>query len=221
MEWLLHRFQDDDTEEFEGFTIDEINFPQNVRQWGLTPQSLLNDQQNDADLGQVYQWIASGTSPSDQQLKASSPATRHYWLHKGQIVLINQLLYLKKPQDEPPKLLMPRAHIKLILKKLHDDPLSGHMGRDKTKKSVATRFYWFGMRGEINLYISNCHVCQRMKGPNQPAPTPRDGNSPNWLRTRKSSHRSYGTTTGHQAGKPTYIINGRCLQQVRMGSSCA
>ena len=158
---------DDDESDFEGFTENEIIIPQNIQQWGMTPEEIAEAQRNDDDIGPIYEWVSTEISPSDQQLKASSPATRHYWLHKGQLKLINQIIYLEKPEDTQHKLLLPRTFVDRVLNKLHNDPMAGHMGGDKTKHSALRRFYWFGMRGEINLFIKNCHPCQRMKGPNR------------------------------------------------------
>ena len=41
----------------------------------------------------------------------------------------------------------------------------GHLGRLKTIEKVKARFHWFGLRNDIELYIQQCSVCQRVKDP--------------------------------------------------------
>ena len=37
----------------------------------------------------------------------------------------------------------------------------GHLGRDKTQKKVADRFYWKSLWSDVEQYIKTCDVCQR------------------------------------------------------------
>ena len=74
-----------------------------------------------------------------------------------------QVLYLTKALHTKAKLLLPIKFIGRVLQKLHDVPLAGHMGREKTICAVKSKFHWYGMTAYIKLYVANCHVCQRMK----------------------------------------------------------
>ncbi|MGH0147297.1 UNVERIFIED_CONTAM: hypothetical protein FKN15_010209 [Acipenser sinensis] len=39
-------------------------------------------------------------------------------------------------------------------------PLSGHLGRDKTKVRLVTRFYWLGLDGDVQRFCECCRECQ-------------------------------------------------------------
>ena len=48
-----------------------------------------------------------------------------------------------------------------IVGELHDTPLGGHLGRDKTLAAVKQRFYWSGMDAQVAAYVAGCDACQR------------------------------------------------------------
>ena len=66
-----------------------------------------------------------------------------------------------------------------IIREGHDQPASGHLGRDRTLEILKRQFYWPGMKEEVARYIRNCYTYQRSKAPRdkyngllQPLPTP-------------------------------------------------
>ncbi|KAL5502554.1 hypothetical protein EMCRGX_G009350 [Ephydatia muelleri] len=48
-----------------------------------------------------------------------------------------------------------------ILKACHVDTTSGHMGVKRTSHRVLERFFWKGVRKDIEIMISTCDLCQR------------------------------------------------------------
>ena len=50
-----------------------------------------------------------------------------------------------------------------ILQELHDSPLAGHLGYEKTMQAVAGRFWWPRMTRTVKAYIKTCPTCQRIK----------------------------------------------------------
>ncbi|MBW0460515.1 hypothetical protein O181_000230 [Austropuccinia psidii MF-1] len=50
-----------------------------------------------------------------------------------------------------------------ILQKLHDSPLAGHPGQERTLKHVKRDFHWSGMTQFIKDYVSSCQQCPRNK----------------------------------------------------------
>ena len=161
--------EEDDEVAFEGFSTGEISLPQMVRKMGISPREMATAQKEDRDIGPIYNWLAAAVIPLEKDLKAASPATRHLYLHKGQLKFQDGILFLEKPERPTPLLLLPRQFTQRVLALAHNEEAGGHLGRDKTKQAIARRFYWFGMSGEITRHVLCCHTCQRMKGP-RPAP---------------------------------------------------
>ena len=52
-----------------------------------------------------------------------------------------------------------------ILKAMHDDPMGGHLGFQKTYLKIKHSFYWPQMSKEIKDYVSTCTLCQLRKSP--------------------------------------------------------
>ena len=57
-----------------------------------------------------------------------------------------------------------------VLKQLHDSPAAGHLGIKKTTERVKARFYWCGLRRDVELWCVRCDVCASRK---KPSKTPR------------------------------------------------
>ena len=58
---------------------------------------------------------------------------------------------------------MPRAGLPSLFYILHDSPISGHLGKSRTFKSLKERFWWPGQWKDIDSYIRSCISCQARK----------------------------------------------------------
>src|SRR3954468_20077197 len=56
---------------------------------------------------------------------------------------------------------------KLILQEAHDSPYSIHPGNTKMYLDLKARFWWTGMKKDIDEYVVVCDVCQRVKAEHQ------------------------------------------------------
>lgn len=54
-----------------------------------------------------------------------------------------------------------------LLQECHDNPLSGHLGVNKTLALIKKSFYWPKMREDIEQYVTTCVSCQQNKPNNQ------------------------------------------------------
>ena len=45
----------------------------------------------------------------------------------------------------------------------HDDPLTGHFGIDKKKELVGRKYYWPGLKRDVESYVRGCDVCLALK----------------------------------------------------------
>jgi len=52
-----------------------------------------------------------------------------------------------------------------VMKHMHDHPLSGHLGQNKTLDLVRREYVWPGMRAFIKDYCNSCTTCKRFKTP--------------------------------------------------------
>src|SRR6185436_14811233 len=77
-------------------------------------------------------------------------------------------IYLRKGQ----RLAIPREKeiITKVLEENHDNPISGHLGIEKTYETISRTYFWPRMNKDIKKYVSTCESCQRNKSNNrQPA----------------------------------------------------
>jgi len=49
------------------------------------------------------------------------------------------------------------------LQEAHDSPLAGHPGIFKTYRQLRQRFYWKGLKEDVQKYVNECKVCQQNK----------------------------------------------------------
>ena len=76
------------------------------------------------------------------------------------------------------QLVTPSSQRNKILKTFHESVLAGHLGHAKTYWKVCDRFWWPGVRKDIQNWIDSCTTCQKKKKTNlkygklQPIPAP-------------------------------------------------
>ncbi len=59
-------------------------------------------------------------------------------------------------------LYVPEGRIRTwIIEEVHARLVTAHPGRDKTKKLLATYYYWPGMTTSVATYLQNCRTCRR------------------------------------------------------------
>ena len=54
---------------------------------------------------------------------------------------------------------------KELIKKHHDDSLSGHFGAQKILDLIQRKYHWTACAEQIKTYVKICNVCQRTKVP--------------------------------------------------------
>jgi transposase InsO family protein len=57
-----------------------------------------------------------------------------------------------------------------ILGQHHDSPIAGHQGQARTLELVSRKYYWAGMKMQVNNYVDSCEICQRSKGAKKHSP---------------------------------------------------
>ena len=82
----------------------------------------------------------------------------------GSFVIRCGLLY-REGQGSAARLCIPDGgELRLqVMRDLHDSPLAGHFGRDKTTALARRLVYWPGMTQTVADYVASCPICQRVK----------------------------------------------------------
>ncbi|KAG3124605.1 hypothetical protein PI126_g23168 [Phytophthora idaei] len=94
---------------------------------------------------------------SDKELSRRLRASLHrYTLDGG-------LLYYSTDPEDAPRVVVPHDEdLKYrILYEVHDTPVGGHLGREKTYGSVSTMYWW--LYKWVGKYVRTCETCQRTK----------------------------------------------------------
>uniref|UniRef100_L7LVQ9 RNA-directed DNA polymerase n=1 Tax=Rhipicephalus pulchellus TaxID=72859 RepID=L7LVQ9_RHIPC len=136
---------DCDADNFDGYIASlEQGFPDK--------NTFRTEQQKDSTLQQL---LANGRNSS---------ATR--------FCLCDGLLYKKNYSATGSRylLVVPKSLRVSILRAMHDDPTSGHLGATRTLYRLQERFYWPKMHQTTQHYVSSCDECQRRKRPTSTPP---------------------------------------------------
>ena len=66
--------------------------------------------------------------------------------------------------------IVPQSMKPEILYQVHNTIVSGHFGRKKTLEKLLQRFFWYGVRDDVHIWILRCDTCAENKRPHK---TPR------------------------------------------------
>ena len=101
-----------------------------------------------------------GAQESDkfcQSLEVGTAKGRsEYFLDEG------ELIYRRRKNGEH-QLVIPASLVDRVIGLNHDPVTAGHPGRNRTLDILCLRFYWPGMRRNVEAYVQKCHTCQQTK----------------------------------------------------------
>ena len=139
----------------------------NLENQGIEMGRMAMEQEHDPLLGEVRCWMFSGRPPTKKQCKKLNRQLRPLARCFDQLVITDGVLGVKRNHNgtEAVRILLPRVYRSIILKMLHDDPLSGHLGHARTRDKVLDRFYWPSAEKDIREYCDSCVECQRRRLP--------------------------------------------------------
>ena len=131
-----------------------------------SPEELRDLQMKDSDLKPLLQWMEKPEeTPEQGELLLQSPSTRHFWLCRSQLRVINRVLYYEWISDDKKSLLLivPKSLQNEIVSMHHDTHIAGHLGRDKTLAKIRERCYWYGLSRDVRIYVAGCKECNQNK----------------------------------------------------------
>jgi hypothetical protein len=62
------------------------------------------------------------------------------------------------------KIVIPRSLRQTILETFHAGKIGGHLGVEKTYKLLSVRYFWRGMKKDVENFVKRCEKCQKFKG---------------------------------------------------------
>ena len=125
-------------------------------------------QLTDADISRVRGFVKSGTWPTAERLLDLSNHVRALCGHRWQLVMHENLLCYSSSDEpgQPYRIIVPVGDRLDIIVRLHEPHHSGIQG---TCSRISQRFWWPGLRHDVEAYIMGCEVCDRDRVAN-PAP---------------------------------------------------
>lgn len=126
----------------------------------------------DRSFSMILDWLRTKTEPSERDLFLSSPAAKSYWLNKEQFLLIGEVLYRQRDDNQEKDLMVPESLREQAMEANHDLPSAGHQGIARTKARMKEKFYWHGMGKCIANYVATCAVCNQHKKSARPGHNP-------------------------------------------------
>ncbi|XP_026022288.1 uncharacterized protein LOC113021785 [Astatotilapia calliptera] len=151
---------------------------------GWTMGELSQAQDADADIAPIRAWMeASSERPPWTIVSPCSPATKTYWAQWKRLyfrdgVLVRRFYCLDETQFYP-QIVLPRKLQPEVMGQMHEGPVGGHFGVERTVARLRTRFYWYHMREDVALWCRTCTSCasraRPQKTPQAPMGTVRVG----------------------------------------------
>uniref|UniRef100_A0A3B1IQI2 Gypsy retrotransposon integrase-like protein 1 n=1 Tax=Astyanax mexicanus TaxID=7994 RepID=A0A3B1IQI2_ASTMX len=130
--------------------------------WSL--EDLRAAQKADPDIGPLWRWLDEGSErPTWADVSPLGPAIKAYWsqwkrLYMRDGVLVRRF-YSNNETEFHPQMILPRVFRQDVQQQMHDGPVGGHFGVERTLARVQTRYYWYQMREDITLWCRTCTSC--------------------------------------------------------------
>ena len=128
---------------------------------------IVNEQQIDPYLSKLIDMKKRGVTNAPTA-KVQDPILKTWYSHYNRLFLRDGLLVRSMGNRSPyPNyvIVVPSAVRDTILKAVHDNPFAGHLGITRTEERVRKRFYWPGIRGDVEKYVKHCAVCAHHTSP--------------------------------------------------------
>ena len=138
----------------------------------LSRESIKVALKQDPILSQVVDWLKTGVKPARCDVEGSGRKLLSYWSQWGRLLLRDGLVLRhweneKTGQEIYQQICLPESFVPQVLHVLHNSPSAGHIGVSKTLEKVRRRFYWHGMREDVENHIRRCGPCAQVNDPSK------------------------------------------------------
>ena len=151
--------------------------PAVVNSWVLpwTTEELREAQLADPELKSVIEWLEDGKGrPCMSEIQGVGTRLQSLWALWNQLELSQGVLFRRWDDTceatSQQLLVVPQSLVPLIIQSLHNGVGGGHLGLTKTLAKIKDRFFWPGMRSDVEDWCQQCSSCASRKSPSQ---TPR------------------------------------------------
>ena len=161
----------------EGTTLEEQGEEDAMLIQSVNVEPLSNEcskatQKQDLVLSQVVDWLKSGARPARRDVEGGGRKLLSYWSQWGRLFLKDGLVFRRwenevTGQEIYQQICLPESLVPQVLHALHDSPSAGHLGVSKTLENVRRRFYWHGMREDLENHIRRCGPCAEVNDPSK------------------------------------------------------
>ena len=130
--------------------------------------NIKKEQKNDPLLSKLFIWKENDKRPEWNEISAEGTPLKSYWAQWDSLKLEQGVWYRvlclegKKTRRQ---ILVPATLKTSVLQQLHNAVTAGHMGIRRTLSGIRMRFFWHGMRNDIQDWCRKCSVCAARKPP--------------------------------------------------------
>ena len=136
-----------------------------IQEEELNLRNIGKGQQDDPTLIKIREWIISRTKPSKLELRGETEELHQYANLLPQLLIDERNLLVRNTKLEEweassrKQLLIPSNLRNSVFKWCHEHRTAGHFGMTATVYKVQQRFFWPGMRREIQQKVTECVKC--------------------------------------------------------------
>ena len=136
---------------------DSVLLPQIDSKKCMSREQLVADQKRDVSLTPLFDSVVSGEGLED--------LSTGFFL-KGEVLMRKWTpprLSGHEGWGAVEQIVIPQVYRGEVLRLAHDNPLSGHLGINKTFDRILRYFFWPGLKADVRHHCKTCHVCQVAK----------------------------------------------------------
>ena len=107
--------------------------------------------------------------PEWSEVSKYGKVVKYYWYRWESLVIEDDILYRKWENEYENhvelQIVVPQSLREFVLRQLHDSVGGGHLGVKKTLSKVRKRFFWYGLRTDVEKWCARCAACSARKNP--------------------------------------------------------
>ena len=148
----------------------DVTLLQSVNMEPFLRESISAAQNQDPVLSQVVRWLETGVRPARGDVEGGGRKLLSYWSQWGRLFLRDGLVFRRWEHEVTGKeiyqqICLPESVVSQVLCAIHNNPSAGHLGVSKTLEKVRRRFYWHGMREDVEMHVRRCVPCAEVNDP--------------------------------------------------------